>query len=577
MVKNSTVGTTRDIRINIVLALGVVLFLALMVKTFSKQILQNDYYIALAKSQHLWQQEKKARRGQIFDAKGYPLAANLSLPALEVIPNQVEDAEYTARKLSIILHLSREEEITLRDKLEKKSLYLPPLKHRLSEEESAKIKELQLPGVLLLPEDWRFYPEGVLASQVLGYVNTESKGQYGIEGYFNSELMGSSGFVQSYKDLTGRTIADTEQVLNQVQQGLNLHLTIDRSVQYFVEELLKKAVEENQADGGSVVVMEPKTGKVLALANYPTFDPNQYSKVENYANFNNPAVTNFWEPGSVFKPLVMAMAMDLDMITPETSEYFDASIKVLDREIFNSEKKAYGRETMTQVLENSDNVGMVWVGQKLGKDNFYKYLYKFGFGDPTKIDLAGESPGSVVDKSAVNEVDLATMTFGQGIAVTPIQLTAAVGAIANGGYLMKPYLVDKITTVDGKEIEVKPEVVRSVLNPITAQSIGAMMVSVVENGHGKQAGVKGYYVAGKTGTAQVPINGIYDAHKTIGSFVGFAPVGDPRFVMLVKIDIPKTTEWAESSAAPLFGKIAEFLLNYYMVPPEREIKDSNSV
>ncbi|MFA4930699.1 MAG: penicillin-binding protein 2 [Patescibacteria group bacterium] len=559
------------IRINLVLILFGCLFVVLLVKTFSKQVMQHDYYLTLADNQHLWQQEEEARRGQIYDTNGYPMAANLSLPALSVIPNQVDDPEYTAKKLSLILHLSRQEEMELEEAMSSKALYMPPIKHKLTDEEVAEIKEYDLPGVILTPEDWRFYPEGTLAAQVLGYLDAENNGQYGIEGYFNDELMGSSGFVQSYKDLTGRDINDSQQILSQVRQGLNLYLTIDRSVQYFVEEALKQTVDNSRADSGSVVIIDPKTGKIIAMANYPTFDPNQYFAEDNYDNFNNADVSKFWEPGSVFKVITMAGAVDMDLVTPETSQYFEASVKVLDREIWNSERRAYGVETMTQVLENSDNVGMVWVGQKLGKDNFYNYLYKFGFGEPTGVDLDNESPGLVVDKSLVSEVDLATMAFGQGIAVTPIQMVTAVGAIANDGQMMKPYIVDKIVTVDGKEVEVRPEYLRSVLNPKAAESVAAMMVSVVENGHGKQAGVKGYYVAGKTGTAQVPVDGVYDPHKTIGSFVGFAPAFDPKFVMLVKIDVPKTSEWAESSAAPLFGEIAEFLLNYYQVPPDREV------
>jgi len=544
-------------------------FVAVGVRSFTKQVLEHDYYTALADNQQVWQSEQQARRGQIYDRNGYPLAVNLSLPALEVIPNQVDDAEYTARKLSLVIHLSREEELNLREDLDGDLMYIPPLKHKLTTEEVEKVRELDLPGVILVPEDWRYYPEGQLASQIMGYLDTEGMGQYGIEGYFNDELMGSSGFVENYKDRTGRVIVDSEKVLNQVQQGVNLYLTIDRAVQYFVEEKLKNAVDAFQADGGSVVIMDPKTGQIVAMANYPTFDPNEYYNINDYQYFNNAVVSNAWEPGSVFKPLTMAMAMDMGKITPETAEVFGASIKVLDREIWNSEKRPYGLETMTQVLENSDNVGMVWVGQQIGVDNFYDYLYKFGFGDPTNIDIANEGVGLVVDKSLVSEVDMATMTFGQGIAVTPIQLVSAMGAIANGGHLMKPYVVDKIETVDGKEVYIEPEKVRSVINPATSSSVAAMMVSVVENGHGKQAGVEGYYVAGKTGTAQVPVNGVYDPNKTIGSFVGFAPAFDPVFVMLVKVDIPKTTEWAESSAAPLFGEIAEFLLNYYMVPPER--------
>lgn len=556
-------------RISVVMVVTVGFFVAVGVRSFTKQVLEHDYYTALADNQQVWQSEQQARRGQIYDRNGYPLAVNLSLPALEVIPNQVDDAEYTARKLSLVIHLSREEELNLREDLDGDLMYIPPLKHKLTTEEVEKVRELDLPGVILVPEDWRYYPEGQLASQIMGYLDTEGMGQYGIEGYFNDELMGSSGFVENYKDRTGRVIVDSEKVLNQVQQGVNLYLTIDRAVQYFVEEKLKNAVDAFQADGGSVVIMDPKTGQIVAMANYPTFDPNEYYNINDYQYFNNAVVSNAWEPGSVFKPLTMAMAMDMGKITPETAEVFGASIKVLDREIWNSEKRPYGLETMTQVLENSDNVGMVWVGQQIGVDNFYDYLYKFGFGDPTNIDIANEGVGLVVDKSLVSEVDMATMTFGQGIAVTPIQLVSAMGAIANGGHLMKPYVVDKIETVDGKEVYIEPEKVRSVINPATSSSVAAMMVSVVENGHGKQAGVEGYYVAGKTGTAQVPVNGVYDPNKTIGSFVGFAPAFDPVFVMLVKVDIPKTTEWAESSAAPLFGEIAEFLLNYYMVPPER--------
>lgn len=556
-------------RINLVIAAGLCLYLLLGAKIYTKQIMQHNYYLSLATSQHLWQEEEKARRGQVYDVNGYPLAANLSLPALEIIPNQVDDADYTSRKISTVMHLSRQEENDIKEKIKTKALYMPPIKRKLTAEEADEIKKLELTGVLLLPEDWRYYPEGSLAAQVVGYLDGEEKGQYGIEGFFNDELMGSSGFVQTYKDLTGREISDSQQVLEKVRQGLNLYLTIDRTVQYFVEAKLKEAVEQFQADSGSVIIMDPKTGRIIAMANYPSYNPNEYFKVEKYENFNNNTVSSSWEPGSVFKVITMAAAMDRDLVTPDTTENFGASIKVLDREIWNSERRPYGRETMTQVLENSDNVGMVWVGQKLGKDNFYNYLYKFGFGEPTNVDLPNESAGMVVDKSAVSEVDLATMTFGQGIAVTPIQMVTAVGAIANGGYLRKPYIVDKIVTVDGKEVVVSPEITRSVLDPDTANAVTAMMVSVVENGHGKQAGVEGYYVAGKTGTAQVPINGVYDAHKTIGSFVGFAPALDPKFVMLVKIDVPKTTEWAESSAAPVFGQIAKFMLDYYMVPPDR--------
>ncbi|MBU0648370.1 penicillin-binding protein 2 [Patescibacteria group bacterium] len=569
MARISQKSSSQVNRINLVLLVGICLFGILVAKIYSKQIIQNAYYLSLADQQHLWQEEQKARRGQIYDVNGYPLAANLMMPALEVIPNQVDDVDYTTKKLAAVLHMTRQEELELKDSMNTNTLYMPPIKHKLSSVEVDDIKELDLDGVIFIPEDWRFYPEGDLASSVLGFLDAEGKGQYGIEGYFNDELMGSSGFVKTYRDRTGTEITDSEEVLSRVQQGLNLYLTIDRSVQYFVEEKLEKTVKQHDADSGSVVIMDPRTGKIVAMANYPSFDPNEYFKVENYEYFNNTIVSHAWEPGSVFKVITMAAALDLGLVEPDTAETFGASIKVLDREIWNSERRPYGLEAMTQVLENSDNVGMVWVGQKLGEDNFYDYLYKFGFGEKTGVDLSSEGVGLILDKSLISEVDMATMTFGQGIAITPMQLVAAVSAIANDGHMMKPYIVDKIVTVDGKEVEVAPQFVRSVLDPDIAESLAAMMVSVVENGHGTQAGVEGYYVAGKTGTAQVPVNGVYDPHKNIGSFVGFAPAFDPKFVMLVKIDIPKNTEWAESSAAPLFGEIADFLLDYYMVAPER--------
>lgn len=574
-------------------------------RLFSLQVLNNDFYSALAAGQHEIYREIFPERGKILmrevggnvsgDEKLYPLATNQSLYLVYVDPRKIKGAEELAKKLVDILYAREKkdgenltaEEIEAVEKSEKEKLeeeYLAklkkendpyePLRRGVNEDTIAKIKDLQAEGVGYIEEEARYYPEDNLGSHFLGFVGTKDNkkiGQYGLEGYFEKELGGVQGFLSSEKDVAGRWIPISGREWQKAEDGDDVVITIDRNIEYFACGKLKEAVERHDADGGTVIIMDPKTGAILAMCSYPDFDPNEYSKVENINIYNNPAIFNQYEPGSIFKAITIAAALDAGKITPTTTYVDEGEIKVDDRTIRNSDLKAHGAQTMTQVLDESLNTGAVFAVNTIGPEIFKKYVEDFGFGSKTEIELDFENDGNINSLSKKGKIWSATGSFGQGISVTPIQVVTAFSAIANGGKLMEPYIVDRIIKSNGAIIKTEPKVIRQVIMPRTSALLGGMLVSVVENGHGKRAGVSGYYVAGKTGTAQIPKKegGGYEINATIGSFVGFAPVEDPRFVMLTKIDHPRSTIWAESTAAPLFGEIAKFMLNYLKVPPSR--------
>jgi cell division protein FtsI/penicillin-binding protein 2 len=354
--------------------------------------------------------------------------------------------------------------------------------------------------------------------------------------------------------------------------GSDLVLTIDRTIQFVACDRLHKAVERHNADGGSVLIMDAESGAILAMCGSPDYDPNKYSEVKDVSVYNNPAIFFQYEPGSVFKPITMASALNEGKVGLETTYLDKGSVQIVPHEIKNSDLKAYGIQTMAQVLEKSLNTGVVFAMKALGADEFRRYVKLFGFGEETGVELMTEVNGDISSLSKRGEIYSVTASFGQGIAVTPLQMVRAFGAIANGGSLMRPYIIDEIRRSDGTRQVTEPYEIRRVISQRSSVILGNMLVSVVENGHGKRAGVPGYYVAGKTGTAQVPRSDGkgYEKDITIGSFIGFAPVRNPRFVMLTRIDHPRDVQWAESTAAPLFGEIAKFLLQYLNVPPERE-------
>jgi len=573
----------KDRRINFLFYLIFIFSILIIFRLFNLQILEHRFYSALASGQYEIYKQLFPRRGEIFikDYKSekegrrsldlYPLATNKEFTLVYAIPKEISDPVRVAQDLSPILGIPKEELIF---RLSKKNDPYEPLKHKVNEEEVSAIKKLNIKGIGFAPETFRYYPEKNIASHLIGFVGyngNELVGQYGLEGFFNNELTGEQGYLKSEKDQAPRWISFAGRELRKAKNGSDLILTIDRTIEFVACDKIKQAVEKHSAQGGSIIIMDPKTGAILAMCSYPDFNPNEYSKVEDINIFNNPAIFLAYEPGSVFKPITMAAALDTGKVNPDTTYIDQGSVQIGKYTIKNSDGKAHGLQTMTQVLEESLNTGAIFVVEKLGNNLFRKYVEDFGFGALTGIELDTEVAGNIDSLKKRGEIYSATASFGQGIAVTPLQLVTAFAAIANGGNLVKPYIVEEIIKGDGTRIKTEPKVIRQVISNRTATLLSGMLVSVVENGHGKRAGVPGFYVAGKTGTAQIHKKDEpgYEPNATIGSFIGFAPVEDPKFVMLVKIDRPKDVIWAESSAAPIFGEIAKFLLNYYQIPPHK--------
>ncbi|MFA4834024.1 MAG: penicillin-binding protein 2 [Patescibacteria group bacterium] len=486
--------------------------------------------------------------------------------------------EETLKKLYSLI-LSTEEKKTEAPDLEIKNGIIL---NNADKDENGKPREAKFPGLSYTMNAYRFYPEGNIGSHILGftsYAKEEPKGEYGLEGFFNEELFGQYGSIKAERGAGKDVIIVNDREYKKPIAGSDLILTINRSVQFRVCQKLNEAVLRHRADGGSIIVMNPKTGAVIAMCSSPDFDPNNYDQVEDIKVFNNPAVFAQYEPGSVFKPITMAAALDQGKVTPETTYKDEGQIMIAGwpKPIKNSDFDTFGGHgevNMTSVLENSLNTGAIFAMQQAGAETFAGYVKNFGFGENTGIELLGEGSGDIRNLTAakIKPIDSAVASFGQGISVTPIQLVSAYAAIANGGILMKPYIVKEIDHPDGTKEITQPKELRRVISEKAATLLGGMLVNVVEEGHGKKAGVKGYYVAGKTGTAQVPRKDGpgYQSGVNIGSFAGFAPADDPQFVMLVRIDHPRDVSWAESSAAPLFGEIAEFLLQYYQVPKARD-------
>lgn len=558
---------------------GIFLFISIFIiwRLAALQIFEHKNYDALARGQHEILKELIPERGEIFIQEKYsdtlyPIALNKSYYFVYAEPKYVEDPKEATAQLVPILELDYGEVL---NKLSRPDDLYEPLKKQVLPEKIEQIEKLGLSGIRFIKESYRYYPEKDMGGHVLGFMGSDAEGnmggKYGLEGYFNTELEGEEGHLKSEKNPLGSWIMFGSSNIEQAKRGSDLVLTIDRAIQFTACEKLNQAVKDFDADGGSVVIMDPWTGAILAMCSAPDFDPNNYSEVENISVYNNPAIFNLYEPGSVMKPITMAIALDRGEVTPESTFKDEGFVKFHENIIKNSDEKAYGVQTMTNVLENSLNTGMVYVVDKIGKKTFRKYLEDFGFGEPTGIELDTEVSGNISSLWKNGEIYAATASFGQGVSVTPLELVTAFSAIANGGKLMKPYVVDEIRRENGYVEKTEPKEIRQVISEKAARLLGGMMVSVVDNGHGKRAGVEGYYVAGKTGTAQVPKkDGTgYEKDVTIGSFIGFAPVDNPKFVMLTKIDNPKAVQWAESSAAPLFGQLAEFLINYFKIPPER--------
>lgn len=602
-------------RLNLLFLFTAALFSLLAARLFFLQVIDADYYQAVAAEQRQRSAELQPHRGTIYVSEGknhepFPIAVNRTVWRAYAVPRDMTDPRTVAEALAPELYNFRqrqtereqdiinqtgqpphssedtnkppspEEQINiLKEELFRKfdrktDPYEPFL--RLYEVLDDKFKifldERKLTGIQLEELPARFYPEKTLAAHVLGYVGwqeEQQRGFYGVEGFFEPKLAGQRGFIAAEKAAGGKLIGVSERVFRPAADGTDLTLTIDRVVQSYIEAELKDGVTRYGAARGSIVVMQPTTGAILGMATYPTFDPNYYYAVSDARVQVNPLISDLFEPGSILKPVVMAAALHKGLVKPDTTMIDSGPVKVADYTINTFDGRHYGRQTMTQILEQSNNIGMVWVGQQLGAETMYDYFRRFGLGEKTGVELEGETHSTLPSPRKWNVTTVATASFGQGIAMTPLHALNAINALANNGQLPQPYLLHHLRYPDGREETTTPTMVRQVVSPETAEQISAMLVSVIENGVAQLARVPGYYMAGKTGTAQVPDErGKYDPNRKIISFVGYGPVRDPQFSILIKLDDPAGLSFASGTAAPMFHHLAEKLLNYYQIPPD---------
>ncbi|MFH1286169.1 MAG: penicillin-binding protein 2 [Candidatus Magasanikbacteria bacterium] len=572
-------------RLRVVAFFCILFGILIILRLFILMALQHGFYSALAAGSQEIYSQLIPERGNVYiqDSRSdveYPLAINKEEFTVFVDTRDFkdEDIELVLEGLSEVFEYEEEQKEKIMTALMKEDDPYEIIEKRVDEEAKDTLAQKDLPGIGFVPQNQRFYPEGRLAAHVIGFVGKDEDGsnigRYGIEGYWNRELAGQVGFLESAKSLAGKWIPLAGRSLKEAEDGVDVLLTIDRTLQFKACERLRAAVEEYQASSASLIIMDTKTGAIRTMCSLPDFDPNIYNEVDSIEVFNNTSIFSPYEPGSIFKPLVMAAALEEGVVTPE-KVFHDVGEREADclKSIKNADEKEYGDITMTGILENSVNTGMVYVTELLGKKKFREYVEKFGFGVVQGISLDTEVSGRIDTleeiKTKDDEIDCytATASFGQGISATPLQMVTAFGALANGGLLMKPYIVQEIRNTNGKKEVFEPEEIGRVVSGRAASLAGAMMVKVVDNGHAEGAAVPGYYVAGKTGTAQIAEGGVY-IEETNHSFVGFAPVDDPKFVMLIKFEKPQR-QYSASTAAPVFGDIAAFILKYYSVPPSR--------
>lgn len=508
--------------------------------------------------------------------EGEPIlaAGNKKFPVVSIVASKIPSSKQD-EAISQIVKITGISEDTVSKIIQSKSDYARILPNHLSVEQIDKIQALSVAGIGVSHQADRFYPnEGVAADVIgfLGYGESGRVGQYGAESFYDEILSGQkSKLTDKFGDLPElfRWIRGKDEDKNDIHRPNDVVLTIDRTVQSFVEDQLSAILKKWSSPSGSIIVQEPSTGKIIALADYPTFNPNSYRTSEPIS-FLNGTLQQIFEPGSSFKPFTMASGLDSNTITPQTTYNDSGAVEISGYTIKNFDGKAHGQQTMTQVLEKSLNTGTMFVENKVGDEIFRDYVVNFGFGQRTGLDLPGEVGGNITNLYSGRKVNHLTASFGQGIAVTPIQLINAYSAIANGGKLMRPYVTAKVLTEGGGEKVTQPEIIGIPITEKTATRLQTMLTSVVDHGFDK-ARIPGYDVAGKTGTAQIPNDkGEYDADNVIHSFAGFAPSYNAKFVVLIKMDRPQGIAFAADSLSPVFKEIAAYLLRYYNVPPTRQ-------
>uniref|UniRef100_A0A831U270 PASTA domain-containing protein n=1 Tax=Geobacter metallireducens TaxID=28232 RepID=A0A831U270_GEOME len=558
------------LRIRFIGGFFVLLFALTVCRAFYLQVIERDHLLKLADRQHQRIIPLTPVRGTIYDANGAALAVSVEMDSCYAEPKSIADLNGAAARLAPIFGMPKE---AVLKRLQGNRNFVW-LQRRLTPDVVKRIKDLGIEGVGFVKETKRFYPNSEVAAHVIGFTGLDPEGLEGVERRYDATILGGNGYLVTERDALGRNVALKGTVIQDGAMGHSVTLTLDKNIQYIAEKELAKAVNDSGARAGTAIVMDPQTGRVLAMANYPTFNLNAHSSYSPSV-WRNRAVADSYEPGSTFKTLLIAAALEEKVIRPGDGINCEGGSYAIGGRVIHDTHK-YGRLSIAEILKYSSNIGVAKIGSKLGPSRLYTYLRNFGIGEKSGIDLPGETTGMLRQWSQWYGIDLATISFGQGVTASSIQLAAAFSAIANGGLLMKPYLVERITDNEGNVVKsFEPQVRRRVVSPETARAVARMMEGVsAEGGTGTNASVEGYRVAGKTGTAQKvdPVTKGYSATKRTASFIGFVPADKPRLTILVMIDEPKTSPYGGVVAAPAFSAIALQSLCYLKVPPSMVVR-----
>jgi len=544
-------------------------FALILFRLFNLQILQAAELTVKADRQHRKAVSVQGPRGSIYDRHGKVLAINMEVPSVFGVPASLDDPSGVARDLSPVLRV-RAGEIEKKLKQERSFVWIA---RKLDPEQGRRLERMPLEGIGVVMEGQRFYPKGPLLSHVLGFAGMDSQGLEGIERRYDPSLRGEKQMVVLQRDALGRTVFPKGLHEQAPSAGHNVILTIDEVIQYIAEKELEEAVTATRAKGGIVIVMEPRTGAILAMAVNPRFDPNTVQAI-SADRWRNRALTDTYEPGSTMKIFVAAAALEEKVMEPETLVYGENGRMVVAKTVIHDHDKL-GWMTFAQVIQRSSNIGSVKTAMALGAERLYRWLRAFGFGERTEIDLPGEVAGLIKEPRDWERRSLASIAIGQEIGVTALQLVTAVAAISNGGWLMKPYTVSEIRDEKGRVVvQVSPQVRRQPISPESVHTLSKILEGVVTHGTGSKAAVPGYRVAGKTGTAQKidPKTGAYSSNLSVGSFVGYVPADDPRLAIVVVIDEPQTEAWGGVVAAPVFRRVAEQALQHLGISSQEPVK-----
>lgn len=555
-------------RLIITFFLFVFLLTVVAVRAYQLQVLKQTELVRLAERQRKQTIKLRPSRGVIVDRKGHELAVSLEVDSVYAHPGQMTEATLTAQRLGAIL---KQESKALSEKLRSRSSFVW-IERGIPPGEGDRVRELGLPGIHLIQENKRFYPNCESGGQLLGFVGIDGNGLEGLERKFESYLTGGSGYLLVEKDALGHQIISSDVIPLEAPRGHNLVLTVDFKVQHIAEKELQKAVAFNHARGGMAIVMDPQTGEILGLALQPSFNPNSF-RTSSPDIWRNRAITDSFDPGSTFKVFIAATAIEEGLVSPEEIIYCENGAYRIGKRTIRDVHK-YENLSFAEVIKYSSNIGSVKVGDRIPAPLLYEYIRRFGFGEKTGADLPAEASGLVRPFQKWKAIDKSTVCFGQGISVTALQLINGLCAIANGGYLMRPYVVKGIVSEDGKYLrKTGPSVLRRVISKETADVVTEMMRKVVsEDGTGTKAQITGFEIAGKTGTAQKVDHATrsFSNSKFMGSFMGFVPAENPRIAVLVIIDEPKGRGFGGTVAAPAFKAIAEQTLSYLKVFPRRD-------